>query len=82
MKEWEVSKKERTNERRNEANGAKESKRKEVEEDKNNSETAEEEEQSKQSYKDAAILQADGPNEEINDHLINRIPGEDKDVSD
>ena len=48
--------------------------------DKNNNETAEEEDQYKQSYKDADILQADGPIKEINDHVIDRIPREDMDI--
>ena len=51
-----------------------------VEEDRKNSETAPEEEQSKQSYKDAASLQADGTNKEINNHMIDRIPREDMGV--
>ena len=81
MKDREASKKERVNERRKEADGAKETKRKEVEEDKKNIETEQEEEKSKQSYKDAASLQAGGPNKEIKDHLVYRIPREDIDVS-
>ena len=81
MKDQEASKKERANKMWKEANRAKETKIKEVEEDKKNSETAEEKDQSKNSYKDAASLRADGPNKGINDHLIDMIPGEDTDVS-
>ena len=80
MKYLEVPKKERANKRRQEADGTKETKQKEVEEDKKNNETEAEEEQNKQSYKDASSSQADGTNKEINDHLINRILREDIDV--
>ena len=80
MKYRNTPKKEHANERRKEADWEKETKRKEVEEDKKNSETAEEEEKYKQSYNDTASLQADGPNKEISNHLIDMIPREDMDV--
>ena len=81
MKDQGASKKEHANKRPKEANGAKETKIKEVEEDQKNSVTAEEERQCKQPYKYTAISQADGPNKEINDLLIDRSPIEYMDVS-